>query len=141
MNLVKNVLFTLLVISGMASCSKDDNSEVTYTATLNGASEVPANNSSATGTATLTFNKDTKVFKINVTHNVVNATAGHVHIGAIGTSGGVVFPFVTITSPISFTSTALTGTQEADLNAGLYYVNIHSLTYLGGEIRGQLIKK
>ncbi|MEP7197541.1 MAG: CHRD domain-containing protein [Saprospiraceae bacterium] len=141
MKLVTNVLLALLVILGPSSCKKDDNTEVTYSATLIGASEVPLNNSAATGTATLTFNTDTKVFKINVTHNVVNATAGHVHMGAVGTNGSALFPFVSIVSPITFTSTALSGAQEADLNAGLYYVNIHSVVFPGGEIRGQLIKK
>ena len=139
MKLVSNVLFALLVILGTSSC-KDDDKEVTYSATLNGASEVPANSSTATGTATLTFNTDTKVFEINVTHNVTGATAGHIHMGAVGTNGSALFPFVTVTSPITFTSAVLTGAQEADLNAGLFYVNIHSAAYPGGEIRGQLIK-
>jgi hypothetical protein len=32
----------------------------------------------------------------------------------------------------------LNAEQEADLKAGLYYVNLHSATYTDGEIRGQL---
>ncbi len=141
MKLVSSVFFALLVLLGSASCKKDDNPEVTYTATLNGSNEVPANNSTATGTATLTFNKDTQVFTLKVVHTVVNATAGHIHIGAAGTNGSVVFPFVSVASPINFTSSVLDGAQEDDLNAGLYYVNIHTATFPGGEIRGQLIKK
>jgi hypothetical protein len=114
---------------------------VTFKANLNGVSEVPANTSTATGTATLIFNTTTKIFTITVTHNISAPTNGHIHKGAVGVSGSPVFPFTTYTSPINYTSIALDATQEADLNAGLYYVNIHSAAFTGGEIRGQLIKQ
>lgn len=138
------LLAILVLIFNITSCDDDDdntpNPNVTFTATLNGAHEVPANNSTATGTATLTFNKVTKIFTISVTHNVVSATAGHVHKGAVGVNGDPVFPFANVVSPISYTSTPLNASMEADLYANLYYVNIHSTTFPGGEIRGQLVK-
>ncbi|MEJ8758614.1 CHRD domain-containing protein [Pontibacter sp. H259] len=41
----------------------------------------------------------------------------------------------------TFTSTAtLTDQQEQDLEAGLWYINIHSGRYPNGELRGQLIE-
>lgn len=142
-------LFRFLVISffilGIVSCDDDDdpvpNPNVTFTATLNGASEVPANTSTATGTATLIFNKTTKIFTITVNHDIAAPTNGHIHKGAVGVSGDPVFPFATFTSPINYTSMALTTDQEADLFANLYYVNIHTTAFPGGEIRGQLIKQ
>ena len=133
-----------LVVTGFTSCSKSDpapNPNVTFLATLNGASEVPANASTATGTATLTFNTTTKIFTISVTHNIAAPTNGHIHKGVVGVSGGVIFGFTSLTSPINYTSVALDATQEADLNANLYYVNIHTAAFAGGEIRGQLIKQ
>jgi len=136
-------LFTLL--SGINSCDKDDDDppdpNVTFKATLTGAQEVPTNASTATGDATLTFNTTTKVFTVTVTHTIASPTNGHIHKGAVGVSGPPVFPFVSFTSPISYTSAALDATQEADLNAGLYYVNIHTVAFPNGEIRGQLIKQ
>ncbi len=133
----------LFIVFSMISCDKDDdtNPNVTFKATLNGNSEVPSNATAATGTATLTFNTTTKVFSIVVAHNLAAPTAGHIHKGAIGVNGAVVFPFVTVVTPINFTSSALDATQVSDLNAGLYYVNLHTASYPGGEIRGQLIKQ
>jgi len=140
------LLVIVFIFSGLLSCSKSNSPaavdpNVTYLATLSGASEVPANASTATGTATLTFNSTTKIFSITVTYTGVTATNGHIHKGAAGVSGGVIFPFPSFTSPISYTSVALDATQEADLGANLYYVNIHSAAFPGGEIRGQLIKQ
>ena len=128
---------------GIFSCdsSDDPNPKVTFKATLNGTSEVPANASTATGTATLTYNTTTKIFTVTVTHTIAAATNGHIHKGAMGVSGSPVFPFSSFTSPITYTSIALDATQQADLYAGLYYVNIHTAAYPGGEIRGQLIKQ
>jgi hypothetical protein len=134
-------LATILFMAG--SCSKSDsNPEVVFKATINGESETPPNASTATGTATLTFNQDTKMFTIVVNYTGIVATNAHIHKGAVGVPGGVIFGFTTpFTSPINYTSAVLDSTQIADLNLDLYYVNIHSEAYPGGEIRGQLIKQ
>ena len=42
-------------------------------------------------------------------------------------------------SPIKGSAT-LTDAQAADLQAGKYYVNIHTAANKGGEIRGQVMK-
>ena len=139
-------------ILGVASCSDSyDNPNpntnlITFKADLNGASEVPAPGTptTATGKATLVFDNTTKIFKLTVTHDVVNPTMAHIHKGAVGVSGSPVFPSPTssFTFPITnYTSPVLTQLQEDDLRAGLYYVNIHSDAYKAGEIRGQLIKE
>ncbi|MBK5269594.1 MAG: CHRD domain-containing protein, partial [Bacteroidia bacterium] len=132
------------ILTGLISCKKDNAADpnVVFKATLTGGQEAPTPNAStATGTATLTFNATTKIFTLAVTHTVATPTNGHIHKAATGVSGGVIFPFATFTSPINYTSVALDATQEADLNANLYYVNIHTAAYPAGEIRGQLIKQ
>ena len=136
--LALTVFLTLIV-----SCAADDesNTNETYKATLSGANESTPNSSTATGTGTLTFNTTTKVFTLTVTHTLASPTAGHIHKGAVGISGPVVYPFSSLVSPITITSAALTTEQEADLTAGLYYVNLHSAAFPGGEIRGNLIKQ
>ena len=78
---------------------------------------------------------------LSVTHSIAAPTNGHIHKAAVGENGPPVFPFTSFTSPINFTSGVLDAAQEADLNAGLYYVNIHTGDFPPGEIRGQLIKQ
>jgi CHRD domain len=146
MKKVTRFLTAALFLALAVSCNDDDdppapNPNVTFLATMNGTNEVPANASTANGTATGTFNTTTKVLTVTVNHTVAAPTAGHIHLGAAGSNGGVVFPFTTLTSPFTYTSPALTTAQEADLNANLYYVNIHTAAFPGGEIRGQLIKQ
>lgn len=138
-------IFAVLTFA-FAGCSSDTTTpaviEQSVTATLSGANEFPPVTTSATGTVTGKYNKNTKILTITVTHSVPNVTAGHIHKGASGTNGGVVFGFTApFTSPISYTSPALTDAQLADLTAGLYYVNIHTATNPAGEIRGQLSLK
>lgn len=129
----------------VSACNKDDsnnNDTVIFTAALSGANEVPANPSQATGKATLTFNQTTNTFNIVTTYSGgLTATGAHIHKGAPGVSGPVIFPFTQLTSPINYTSPALDSLQKADLFAGNYYVNVHSALYPAGEIRGQLTKQ
>jgi hypothetical protein len=146
MKLLIRFLAIAFIVTSVSSCSKSDpapvpDPNVTFKATLSGASEVPANVSAATGTATLIFNTTTKIFSLTVTHSIATPTNGHIHKAAAGASGGVIFPFSSFISPIAYTSVALDATQEADLNANLYYVNIHTAAFPGGEVRGQLIKQ
>ena len=147
LKMLKQIAFFVLVgiLFTTSSCKKDSTNTtttITFLATLNGASETPVNSSMATGTATLTYNTITKIFYIEVNFSGITATAAHIHKGAVGVAGGVEFAFPSpVTSPIYYTSVALTTAQEADLMANLYYVNIHSAAFPGGEIRGQLIKQ
>jgi hypothetical protein len=139
------ILAILCVFFIIPSCSNDDDDPVptpvivSFNATLDGASEVPANTSTATGTATLSYNKTTKVFTLNVTYSGITVTDAHIHKGAVGVDGPPVFPLTSFTSPISFSSRALTTAEEADLLVNLYYINLHTAAFPGGEIRGQLI--
>lgn len=141
------IAFSIVALVGsllILGCDNDDNTSTTtsFTATMNGASEVPSNSSTASGTATMTFNTQTKVLSGTITYTGLTVTAAHIHKAAVGVSGNVIFPFTgSLTSPITFTSAALTAEQESDLNAGLYYVNLHSTAFADGEIRGQLTKK
>lgn len=93
--------------------------------------------SSAGGFAVLELNADQDSLSIYVEHDVTDVTDGHIHLGAPGVSGPVQFGFSSATSPISETW-ALTSADVNNLLAGDLYVNIHSTTFTGGEIRGQI---
>ncbi len=112
---------------------------------LNGAQEVPANASAATGTGDVSYNKNTKRLSYFVTFKnlTANAAAGHIHGSAArGVNASVLFPFTNLPAANSGAvsgSAVLTDVQEADLLGGKFYFNIHTPpTYPGGEIRGQI---
>ncbi len=134
-------ILALTLAMAIAGCDDDDDNQdniMNFSATLSGANEVPANASTATGTATATYNETTNRLSISVPYSGMTATAAHIHLGEPGVSGPPVFPFSSLTSPLTLTNVELTDAQEDDLLSGMYYVNIHSEAFPGGEIRGQL---
>jgi len=111
-------------------------------ATLNGASEVPANTTAGSGTADIDFDPASKklTWKLNYSGLTGPATAAHFHGPAEpGKNAGVAVPIAPATSPTEGSAT-LTDAQAADLVAGKYYVNVHTAANPGGEIRGQVTK-
>ena len=111
-----------------------------YGANLKGADEVPANTTTGTGKVEATLDTATKAFNYTITYSGLTgpATAGHFHgPAAPGANAGVAVPITVGPSPIKGTAT-LTDAQIADLNAGKWYVNIHTMAHPPGEIRGQV---
>lgn len=138
------LLTAALFFTTLLSCHKKDepNKDITiFKAMLKGASEVPPNPSTATGTSTLTYNSSTKTFTDVTSFSGLTPVAGHIHEGAIGENGPPIFPFTDLSSPITLHSPALTDEQVTALFKDSMYVNLHTKAYPGGEIRGQLIKQ
>ena len=112
-------------------------------ATLDGKSEVPPNTSAGTGTADIDYDKATKKLTWKLTYQGLTgpATAGHFHGPAEpGKNAGVAIAIPNATSSPAEGSATLTDAQAADLEAGKYYVNVHTAANPGGEIRGQVTK-
>jgi CHRD domain len=115
-----------------------------YAATLSGANEVPAVETAATGAVTLTLTGMDMTLAGTYEGLSGAAQAAHIHgPAAEGTNADVVFPLVftegaTAGSGTLSGSGTLTEAQLADLQAGLYYVNVHTEANGGGEIRGWL---
>ncbi|MGA3399341.1 MAG: CHRD domain-containing protein [Acetobacteraceae bacterium] len=114
-----------------------------FEATLKGSSEVPATTSDGTGKAMATLDTASKSFSYRVTFDKLSgpATAAHFHgPAAPGKNAGVVVPIdgKNPTSP-AFGSATLTDPQIKDLEAGKWYVNVHTAANPGGEIRGQVM--
>jgi CHRD domain len=148
-------LFALFIALGVASACKSEeaNPEQTVTsallpaadlrlanATLAGTNEVPAVTTTAKGTAIGNYSTTSKILNLSVSYEGMTPTVGHIHNGASGVAGPVVFGFTNLsTSPFTYVSPlALAADQETNLLAGNNYVNIHSAKNPGGEIRGQL---
>lgn len=109
-------------------------------ATLEGIQEVPPNASPAIGSATLTLDTAINQLCWNIVYSGLLATevAAHFHGPAPpGVNAGVQIP-LPVGSPKVGCAT-LTDTQEADVLAGLWYINIHTTLSPGGEIRGQVV--
>jgi hypothetical protein len=107
--------------------------------TLDGASEVPAVATTATGTATVDIKADRTVTALVIVTGMT-ATASHIHEGAAGANGPVIVPFVK-TGDNTFAAAEgakLTEAQYESYKAGKLYINVHSAKNPGGEIRGQL---
>jgi hypothetical protein len=118
--------------------------QVKFTADLTGAAEVPANDSAGTGKVEATLDTDTKGLSWTITYDGTTgpATAAHFHGPAKeGENAGPVVPIPDdmLTSPIAGQAT-LDDQQISDLEAGLWYFNLHTEKYPDGELRGQLMK-
>jgi hypothetical protein len=113
-----------------------------FKADLKGASEVPPNQTAGSGTVTATYDTATKQLAWDGSYSGLTgpATAAHFHGPAeAGKNAGVAVPITPNNSPLHGTAT-LTDAQAADLEAGHWYVNVHTEANKGGEIRGQLVK-
>lgn len=131
----------LAVLAGCGMMPPSQSNQLTFTTQMRGANEVPANPSNASGQVDAVLNKETNVFRWQLSYTGLSgpATAGHFHGPApVGANAGVALPFSgAMASPMRGQAT-LTPAQAADLVAGRWYANIHTARYPGGEIRGQM---
>ena len=115
---------------------------VAFKAKLSAASEVPPNDSKASGAVTASYDTASKVltWKGNYSGLTGDAIAAHFHGPAeVGKNAGVAVPIKPL-APAFEGSATLTDGQAADLMAGRWYVNVHTEANKGGELRGQLEK-
>ena len=129
-------LASTVVFAGPAFAEK-------FKATLDGKSEVPATTSTGTGTADIDYDPATKKLSWKLTYTGLSgaAKAAHFHGPAEpGKNAGVAVAIPGATSSPAEGSATLTDAQAADLEAGKYYVNVHTEANPGGEIRGQVTK-
>ena len=115
---------------------------VALKADLKAYNEVPPNESKGTGSVTATFDTDSNKlsWKGTVSGLIGTVTAAHFHAAEAGRNGAVAVPIIGADKGSFEGSATLTDTQAEDLMAGRWYVNIHTTTHKGGEIRGQVTK-
>jgi hypothetical protein len=124
-----------MVLAGCAAMYPGNKVEVA----LIGANEVPALNIATSGSGSFTVGADKSVSGSVTTYGVVG-TAAHIHVGAYGRNGPVAIPLIK-TSDNTWSVPAgakFTDEQYEAYKAGETYVNVHSATHKGGEVRAQL---
>lgn len=111
---------------------------------VSGAQEVPAVETEAEGDAYALVNTESGDLMLVVnTRNLETASAAHIHAGIAGVNGGVIVGLEQDGTDASIwrlpADTSLdAATLEEFLDAG-HYVNVHTPTNPGGEIRGQIL--
>jgi len=114
------------------------------TATLTGAAEVPGpGDPKGSGTVQLTLDPDTGevCYELHVA-NMQEATAAHIHEGAVGKEGPVTVPLETpkTGSAKGCTKADVVVIQTMMKDPAGYYVNVHNAAFPKGAVRGQLSK-
>ena len=144
------------VLSGV-SCNDALEDREVFEATLSPANEVPPRPTSANGTAQIYVDGDRISYSIEV-DDITAITAAHIHSGAAGVNGpirlflypiqqGTTVPQVTtqdkgILVEATVPSTNVNGVTFQELleqmRAGTAYVNVHTVQFGAGEMRGQV---
>lgn len=86
----------------------------------------------------LANDKASLTWKLTFSHLSGRAIAAHIHVGRRGKAGTVL---VALCGPCKSGQTGralITHAQEAKIEKGIAYVNIHTPKNVGGEIRGQI---
>ena len=109
-----------------------------FTTELKGSAEVPATDSTASGSAEVSVDTDTKkvMWTVKVDGLTGAATAAHIHGPASATEKAP--PVIDMSASIMQGSGDFTDAQIVDLKAGKYYLNLHTAKFPDGEVRGQL---
>ena len=117
---------------------------MTWSFPLQGIQEVPPVSPTAEGSCDVTVSGDHQAVELLCTHTVQRPSASHIHVAPAGSNGSIVLNLGDPTSPIdvrwdSTSDPALSPTHIAEMMAGNFYVNVHSLDVPSGELRGQIL--
>lgn len=158
-------LMLLAAVAGLvAACEDSTDPEVTYTASMTAAKEVPPVNApNATGSFTATLDGNVLTYSFTFSGLTSNTNNAHIHgPGSATQAVGVLVNFNEPTAGRTFTLGATSGTGTGTINlaptavitttvngdslrklldSGNTYVNVHTVTNPGGEIRGQITRQ
>ncbi len=158
-------LALVLIVLCFSVATVASNDDVTVlTASLRGANEVPAINSSGAASFRAVIHEDGTInFTETFSGLSSNAIFSHIHFGEIHVAGGVMIflcggggqppcpvatsgTFMGTITAANVTGPTAQGITAGDLTSALRairqgagYVNLHSVNFPGGEIRGQVV--
>jgi hypothetical protein len=133
-------------LAGVAVCAASSQAApFSFKVALTGAQQVPPVQTTATGTADLTYDPATRMLTWSVTSNGLSGPATMAHFHGPATEGKNAPPVIWLSekgapvpNPIKGSAT-LTPEQAQQFTGGEWYVNVHTQANPGGEIRGQVI--
>jgi CHRD domain len=118
---------------------------LSFKVALTGAQQVPPVQTTATGTADLTYDPATRMLTWSVTSKGLSGPATMAHFHGPAAEGKNAPPVIWLSEkgapvpdPIKGSAT-LTPEQAQQFMAGEWYVNVHTQADPGGEIRGQVM--
>ncbi|HUR28695.1 MAG TPA: CHRD domain-containing protein [Planctomycetota bacterium] len=136
------VSFASAIACSLVAFSSDAHAQKLYfRAALDGAQQTPPVPTSGRGTGYFEMDRAANTLSVRVTYAGLTAAenAAHIHgFAPPGGAAGIVFPL-----PLGSTKNAVWNYAEADeanIINGLTYVNIHTTSFGGGEIRGQIVR-
>ena len=137
---------TLALLALAATLGAGPAAAQAYRTFLAGSNEVPPTETTARGIVTADRDGSTVSIGGYFEDLTSDIQAAHLHLGAPGQNGGVIFSLVVASSEENTAgifdpadnSFTFNGEQLAALEAGNIYVNVHTSEYPNGEIRGNL---
>ena len=114
---------------------------LTFSAQLRGDQEVPPATTLGQGQLDAVLDRRTRElrWKLQYAHLTAPVTGAHFHGPApAGANAAVVLPLPARLNSLAEGTAQLSEAQAADLQAGRWYVNLHTAAFPGGEIRGQV---
>ena len=142
---MKKLLYPISLATGLLMANLAS-AQWTFQANLSGFGENPPNGSPGTGFGTVVLNASQTQITVDESWSGLTApaTASHIHgPGGAGTNASVLFPFSGVPAAtagsIPEQTFSITPTQVGYLFDGYLYMNVHTSTFPGGEIRAQLL--
>jgi Cu/Zn superoxide dismutase len=142
MNKYVHTFLLLLLFAGSPLWASHLSSNLVFTARMSGDQESPQVSSDGQGVAVISLDQTQSNLFINVSLSNLSGpiTGAHIHEGAVGENGPVIFDLTSFLSGNRIKGT-LRGMPNAvliKLLSGSYYINVHTENNPSGEIRGQL---
>ncbi len=154
---MRSALLPLLAAVALAGCNDPTKGQELFQADLTGGGEVPPRAASGNGTVGFRVDGNSVFYSIEV-EGLTGIVGAHIHSAAAGASGPIrvaLYPRVGVNASSTpsgtvhgvlvegvFTSADVTGVTFdellAEMRAGTAYANVHTTTFPGGEIRGQI---
>jgi CHRD domain len=141
----QSALISCVILLGFVHAEAVLADPTSFKVPLSGAQDVPPVDTTATGTAELTYDPATRVVTWNISYTGLSSAPTMAHFHGPAPEGKNAPPTIWLSiqgkppaNPITGSAT-LTPDQAKQFSEGQWYVNVHSQSHPAGEIRGQVV--